>query len=107
MIYRVVITARAKSDLRQYYRRAAQHAPHAAASWLRRFETALKTLSKQPQRCQIALESARVNQEVREYLFGRGLNVYRALFVIEPAEVRILHIRWAGRENAEPDALLE
>jgi len=107
VIYRVVITARAKSDLRQYYQRAARHASHAATSWLRRFEAGLKSLSKQPHRCQIALESARVEQEVREYLFGRGLSVYRALFVIASEEVRILHIRWAGRDVAEPDELLD
>ncbi len=107
MIYRVVITERAKSDLRHYYRRAAQQAPSAASSWLRRFEAGLKSLAKQPHRCQIAPESERVNQEVREYLFGRGLSVYRALFVIAPGEVRVLHIRWAGRDIAEPGELLE
>lgn len=107
MTFRVVITARAKSDLRQYHRRAAQHAPQAAAAWLRRFEAGLKSLSKQPHRCQIAIESERVQQEVREYLFGRRVNVYRALFVIVSDEVRVLHIRWAGRDVAEPDELFE
>ncbi len=45
MIRSVVITHRAKADLRSYYLLAAEHAPMTAAKWLFRFEGALKTLA--------------------------------------------------------------
>ena len=51
MSHFVIVTQKAKDDLRHYYRVAAEHAPDTAARWLYRFEEALETLSENPTRC--------------------------------------------------------
>ena len=63
MNYRVVITANAKSNLREYYERAAKHAPETAANWLNRFHDALQTLASNPERCPLAAENSLVEEE--------------------------------------------
>lgn len=100
MNYRVVITANAKSNLREYYERAAQHAPETAANWLNRFHQALQTLTSQPDRCRLAAENSLVEEEVRQFNFGKRVGTYRALFTIAGDEVRILHIRRAAMGTA-------
>ncbi len=106
MTYRVVITANAKNDLRSYYLRAAERAPVTAARWLSRFETALATLATNPQRCGLAPENETVDEEIRQFLFGRrGSSVFRALFTIAEGEVRVLHIRRAVMDTAAPEEL--
>ena len=106
MTYRVVITANAKANLRDYYERAAKSAPETAASWLNRFHAALQTLSSQPQRCPLAAENFLVEQEIRQFNFGRRVGTYRALFTIADDEVRILHIRRAAM-GAAPSKEIE
>ena len=105
MSYRVVITANAKTNLRSYYVRAAESAPVTASRWLDRFEEALQTLSHNPRRCRLAPENDLVPVEVRQVLFGRGSNVYRALFTISGDDVQILHVRRAARDTATPEEL--
>jgi plasmid stabilization system protein ParE len=107
MKFRVVVTARATNDLRAAYLRAAQHAPQTAKRWFNRFEAALQTLSSHPQRCSLAPESETANLEIRQFLFGKGRSIYRALFTVQDEEVSVLHIRWGGREFATPDELFE
>jgi plasmid stabilization system protein ParE len=103
--YRVTITATAKQNLRDGYVWAAQHAPESAARWLGRFYDALQTLSTNPERCGVAPESVLVGCEVRQFLFGKGRNVWRALFLIDDDEVRVLHVRRAAMDVARPEDL--
>ncbi len=106
MTYRVILTANAKGDLRTYYRRAAEHAPVTALRWLSRFEAALATLAVNPQRCSLAPENDAVDEEIRQFLFGkRSTSVFRALFMIAEGEVRVLHIRRAVMDTATRDEL--
>ncbi len=42
MTYPVIVTQKAKDDLRHYFALAANHAPETAARWLNRFEEALQ-----------------------------------------------------------------
>lgn len=105
MNYRVVITATAKSNLREYYQRAAENALETAANWLNRFHAALQTLSTQPDRCPVAAENSLVESEVRQFNFGRRVGTYRALFTIVNNEVQILHIRRAALGTASADDL--
>jgi len=105
MTYEVIVTAEAKNNLRHYYRYAAQYAPETALRWLERFQAALTTLAVNPQRCPLAPENERVPLEIHEFLFGRGRNVFRVLFVITDMEVRILHIRRGAMDWAQPDDL--
>ena len=103
--YRVVISATAKRNLLDAYRWAAKNAPQTAARWLDRFQTALGTLSTNPKRCSVAPEAELVGREVRQYLFGKRQHVWRALFVIEADEVRVLHVRRAAMDTATPEDL--
>jgi plasmid stabilization system protein ParE len=107
MIRHVVVQPRAEEDLEQAYQYAAQHAPVSAARWLNRFHAALQTLSMFAERCAIAPESDAVGFEVRQFLFGRKPHVWRALFVIDSNEVRVLHVRRATMEQADPSDLNE
>jgi plasmid stabilization system protein ParE len=106
MKYQVVVTAAAKQDLRAAYLWAAERAPFTAASWLQRFEAELQTLATSPQRFQLAPENALVGSEIRQLIFGRRQGAYRALFVIVGDQVKILHIRRAIRDWANPDDLI-
>jgi plasmid stabilization system protein ParE len=105
MIYRVDVTATAKQNLRSAYLWSAERAPHAAALWLQRFEAELQTLATFPERFQLAPENALVEPEIRQLIFGRRQNAYRALYTIVGDQVRILHIRRASRDWASPSDL--
>jgi hypothetical protein len=54
-----------------------------------------------PRRCALAPENAKLSQEIRQLMYGKGKNTYRILFTVledqNPAVVRILHIRHAAR----------
>ena len=96
MIYRVIVTPEAESDLRAAYRYIRSQAPHAARDWIRRARQTAKTLARHPERCPLAPESASFDQPIRELLFGPGnLGTYRFLFVVfaEEESVYILHVR--------------
>jgi plasmid stabilization system protein ParE len=83
--------------LDEAYRWAARHAPQTAARWLDRFYEALRSLGQNAERCGFAPESTNLRREVRQLLFGRKPNVFRAVFVIDEGVVRVLRIRRASR----------
>jgi plasmid stabilization system protein ParE len=100
MTYRVMVEPRAEADLERAYLYAARHAPEAAARWYNRFYEALQSLATFPDRCSIAPESAAVGIEIRQLLYGRKPNVWRALFTIEEHVVKVLHIRRGSMQDA-------
>lgn len=106
MPFHVVITERAKADLRHYHQRAAAQAPMTADRWLDRFEEALAGLSSNPDRCPLAPESDRVESEIRQLRFGRRGGAFRVLFAIRDDTVLVLHIRRASMDDATPDDLI-
>lgn len=96
MIYRVIVTPAAESDLRTAYRYIRSQAPRAARDWIRRARQTAKSLARHPERCPMAPESASFDQPIRELLFGAGnRGTYRFLFVVftEEKSVYILHVR--------------
>ena len=99
MTYRVVLQRLAKEDLLAAYLWAAERAPLAARRWLQRFEAALHTLERNPQRCPLARENRKADVEVREFHFGRRPYVFRSIFTIDDNVVRILRIRRAQRRD--------
>ncbi len=105
MRYRVVLTENAKWNLQSYYQRAAEAASKTAADWLDRFEEALQTLGQHPERCQLAMENSAVEEEIRQFQFGKRRGCYRVLFTIAGDEVQILHIRRAAMDVASRDDL--
>ncbi|NLS97922.1 MAG: type II toxin-antitoxin system RelE/ParE family toxin [Planctomycetaceae bacterium] len=100
MTYSVVVTQRAKDDLRHYYAVAAKHAPETATRWLDRFEDALQTLSANPTRCPLAPENDLVVQPIYQLFFGKRAGRYRALFTIDGNQVLVLHIRRGAMDKA-------
>ena len=97
MTYSVVVQRLARADLVEAYHYAARRAPQTASRWLDRFETALTTLARNPQRCPFARENGKVDLDVREFHFGKRPNVFRVIFTIDGAAVRVLRIRRAQR----------
>jgi plasmid stabilization system protein ParE len=94
---RVIVQQLAEADLEEYYRWAARRAPQTAARWLTRFQAELRSLADNPQRCPLAPENAKVAREIRQLLFGKRPNVYRAVFTIDGDTVRVLRIRRTSR----------
>ena len=106
MTYRVVVQPLAKADLEAAYLWAARHAPETAIRWFSRFETALQTLDRNPERCPFAREQGRIEDiELREFLFGRRPNVYRVIFTVDQDMVRVLRVRRAQRRFLSEDQL--
>ena len=101
MTHRVVVTVKAKDDLRHYYQVAARHAPVTAARWLDRFEAALQTLSTNPTRCLLAPENDLVDQPIYQLFHGKRTGRFRVLFTIEGERVLILHVRRGVMDKAQ------
>jgi plasmid stabilization system protein ParE len=80
MTYRVVFQRLAVQDLDDAFVWAARKAPATAARWLDRFQAALQRLDTNPQRCPRVREQRKVDIDLREILFGKAPNVYRAIF---------------------------
>ena len=97
--YDVVLHCQARADLDDAYQNAARHAPETASRWVDRFQQALDTLCRNPQRCPLALESRFVDEDVHEFHFGRLPNVFRVLFWIDEPYVKILRIRRVSRRG--------
>ena len=97
MTYEVVIQPRALRDLNESQTWAAKHAPLTARRWVNRFIDHLHTLARNPERCGLADEARKAKREVRQLLFGKRPNVYRALFVIEARQVRVVRVLRAQR----------
>jgi plasmid stabilization system protein ParE len=94
MLYRVIVTPEAESDLRAAYRYIRRHAPRAAREWIRRVRQSVKTLSHHPERCPFAQESASFDEPIRELLSGGGnRGTYRIIFVLIDKCVYVLHVR--------------
>ncbi|MEX2138965.1 MAG: type II toxin-antitoxin system RelE/ParE family toxin [Pirellulales bacterium] len=97
MTYEVVIQPRALRDLQESQRWAAKHAPMTARRWFNRFIDRLHTLNKNPQRCGFAEEARKSKREIRQLLFGKRPNVYRALFVVDARQVCVFRVIRAQR----------
>jgi Plasmid stabilisation system protein. len=114
MIYEVVIQPRALRDLDESQQWAAKHAPFTARRWYNRFIDRLHSLRRNPQHFGLAEESRKAKREIRQLLFGKRPNVYRALFVIDNTQVRVIRVLRAQRraltrrqivEDSDPEAV--
>jgi plasmid stabilization system protein ParE len=94
MIYRVVITPEAETDLRTAYRYIRSDAPQAARDWIQRARQSARSLARRPKRCPLAPGSASFDQPIRELLFGTGnRGTYRFLFAVIDRTVYVVHVR--------------
>jgi plasmid stabilization system protein ParE len=99
MTYKVRLQPLAENDLEGAYLWAAKNAPETAGLWLARFQAALNTLAEHPERCGFAPEHKKLKRELRQLLFGRKPNVFRAVFLIDGEFVRIVRIRRGSRRQ--------
>ena len=100
MVYRVIVTPAAESDLRSAYGYIRSYAPVAAREWIRRARQSARSLARHPERSPLAPESVSFDQPIRELFFGSGnRGTYRFLFVVfeEEKSVYILHVRHGSR----------
>jgi plasmid stabilization system protein ParE len=102
MKYKVIVQPPARADIEAAYLYLRERAPAAAERWLDGIEKAVLTLEQFPFRCGIAPESREFPEEIRHLLHGRRASVYRILFVIRGAEVRVLHVRHGARNVMSP-----
>ena len=97
MKYEVRLQPPAVDDLEEAYLWAAKHAPDTAGRWLARFQDSLQTLANNPERCGFAPEHKKLKRALRQLLFGRRPNVFRAIFLIDGDVVRVVRIRRSSR----------
>jgi plasmid stabilization system protein ParE len=104
MSYLVVLTPRAKHNLRTIHAYIFKQAPHAANDWLDRAERAVVSLEHHPERCPLAPESLSLGKPIRQLLFGVGnRGTYRLLFVVLDRSVYVVHVRHGSRLPLSPD----
>ncbi|WP_225895884.1 hypothetical protein [Dendronalium phyllosphericum] len=51
-----------------------------------------------PYRCSLAFENNFFNQEIRQFVYGKGRNTYRILFTIVDDSVQVLFVRHAAQK---------
>jgi plasmid stabilization system protein ParE len=98
MNYLVVLTPRAKHNLRTIHAYIFKQAAGAADDWLDRAERAVDSLAHHPERCPLAPESRSLGRPIRQLLFGAGnRGTYRLLFIVADSLVYVIHIRHGSR----------
>lgn len=103
MSYRVVLTPRAKQNLRTIHAYIFKQSPRAADDRLDRAERAVESLGHHPERCSLASESLSFGKPIRQLLFGTGnRGTYRLLFLVIHQSVYLLHIRHGSRLPLSP-----
>jgi len=105
MKYEVRLQPLAENDLEEAFLWAASNAPQTATRWLERFERALQSLAHDPQRCSVAPEHRKLKRDLRQLLFGRRPNVFRAVFLTDGNVVQVLRIRRAAPRNLTREEL--
>jgi plasmid stabilization system protein ParE len=98
MKYQVVILSRAANDVDTIRRWIAKQSIAGADRWYDEFLKATQLIAKDPFRYPEAVESTRLQTEVRQILFRtRRGNKYRVVFIVIGDEVRILRVRGQGQ----------
>jgi plasmid stabilization system protein ParE len=91
------------TDLLAGFRWLADQSPTAAARWHAGLEKAIAKLSQDPERHPLAEEETeRLENTIRQVLYGRNRGDYRTLSTIHDQTVSILHIRHSAQGPLEP-----
>lgn len=109
MKYRVEISSIAEVEADSAFLRLSQiSSPAKASEWYSGLLEAITSLSQMPKRCPLARENDHFTQELRQLLYGKGLNSYRVIFTIletkDISTVRILHIRHTYQQTVGEDS---
>jgi plasmid stabilization system protein ParE len=71
----------------------------------RQIPSGIANIGTEPAALRFCPENRKLKRDLRQYLFGRKPNVYRAVFVIDGEVVRIIRIRHAARRWMKPGDL--
>jgi plasmid stabilization system protein ParE len=100
MTFRVEISSSAENDTVTILEwLLSEQAGDTGLQWFLAMEKAIASLANFPERCPLAPESGRFPYAVRQLLYGRKPHVYRIVFSIEGASVRILRIFHGRRDH--------
>ena len=101
MNFRVRLTIEARSQLNLISRYIGEHSPENARRWRRNIRECLRSLSRSPNRHEIAYRAADIGHDVRHTFFG----VYRILYTIIDDSVIIVSIRHGARQPPTLDEM--
>lgn len=103
MIYRVLVTARARADAVETFRWMADRSPSAADRWYAELARAIAELEQMPEMHPVAEdESEQLGLTLRQKLYGRKKGIYRLLFSIDGDAVILHYVRHSARGPIEP-----
>ena len=97
MRFRVRIEAPARAEMLEALGWIRERSESSAARWFAALSDAVRSLEEFPERCALAPESEKFEEDIRQLLFGKAHGTYRMLFTIRAGEVHILHFRHAAR----------
>lgn len=99
---------RAEQDAQKIFDWIAERSPRGANHWFSVFQVATRKVLENPFIYAVAPENELVNCDLRQFLFKtRQGKIYRGLFTVADAEIRILRIRGPGQPPLEPDEIEE
>src|SRR5260370_881730 len=99
MIYHVIITPEAETDLRTSYCYIRKQAPRAAGDWIRRARQCGKSLARRPERCPLAPENAHLRNPFANCFLARATGELIVPFVVLDRSIG-LHTGRAARIHA-------
>jgi plasmid stabilization system protein ParE len=106
MTREVDLTRRARRDVEEIYEWIAERSRDGANRWYAAFLQALEGLAANPEGKGLAPESREFDQEVRQAFFRtRKGRTYRAVFIIEGAQIHALAVRGPGQRLLRPEEL--
>ncbi len=104
MAYRIFLTAKAESDVALVLAWFSdQRATAAGGRWLAGLQSKIDTLATKAERCNVALESEEIDEEIRELIYGKGRFKHRLLFRIAGQTINILRVWHSSRDVISRD----
>jgi len=85
------------------YAHIERDSPQNAHKWAVGLMDAIQSLENFPNACGHAPENAYFSQEIRQLIYGRGLNAYRILFTVQADTVSVLFIRHGAQDVLRPE----
>ena len=104
MAYRVLLTGKAEGDIAivlAWFRD--QQATAAGGRWLIGLQANIDTLATIAERCNVALESEEIGEEIRELIYGKGRFKHRLLFRMVDQTIYILRVWHSSRDAISRD----
>ena len=103
--FKVKLLRLAQEDVDSIFCWLQERSAGGANRWYSAFQEAAMELSREPERYGLAPEASMLTEAVRQRFFKtKAGRLYRILFLIVDAEVRVLRVRGPGQEMVQLDA---